>query len=840
MTTVPINALMRECLQATRSLVRSPRFTISAVLTLGLASSATTGVYAVLKGVVLDALPYPDAERLMVLLTAMPKVGDFEWQFSKEQLLYLREKAPFLTNVDIYSTATMKVETPEGVHRAAVTLASAGMHGLLGTKAAFGRTLQAGDENPDAPPVVFLSHGFWQRHFGGDPSVLGKVLHIDPGPIREPLKLHETYFEIAGILKPGPPPPEGFADSGERTDIWMAHAPLPDSVGHSWPAIAKRQPGVSHDEAQIELDGLMPGLADAFPNTYDEAGLERSGYRTRATPLKSHVIASFAGNLWLAQAAACLLLVVAWVNTAGLFLVRAETRHREMAVRAALGAGRGATFRLFFAECCLITVAGGAIGLIGGYWCVQWLALASPSPIPRLTDVAFDGGVVAFALALSAVAAVLLAVAPTVRFGGISALADAGRRSTTSATVRRVQAGLVAAQVAMAMVLIAAAGLLLSTIGALRDTDPGFRSDGVVRATVYYDDGLFEPWWPLIREITRAVEQMPGVKVAGAASALPLTGFFGHDPCPGQAFEGAAYKPSDATDKGGKRCIMQFVVSPGYFDALGMPLLLGRDFAASDMDDPSSGAVLVSRAVAEAVWPGENPLGKGVAPARSPPGTWYRVVGVVGDVQANSVRDEPVLAVYYPLAPLPGTTGGYHADMDLVVKTGFEDPTVLVPEIRRAIDNIDPTLFVDNAEAVSAVVRRSMGQVTFMLVLLTAASGGALVLAVVGIYATVAWTTARRTNEIGVRMALGARRGRLQRMVVLGSMKPVVLGLAIGIPAGIAGAQAVRALLFGVTPTSPLVHGSAVAALLAAACGASWLAARRATRVSPMDSLRVE
>ena len=208
-------------------------------------------------------------------------------------------------------------------------------------------------------------------------------------------------------------------------------------------------------------------------------------------------------------------------------------------------------------------------------------------------------------------------------------------------------------------------------------------------------------------------------------------------------------------------------------------------------------------------------------------------------MHAHSVRDEPVLAVYYP-APVPGTSGGYHADLDIVVRTGFDDPTVLIPDIRRAINSVDPTLFVDNAEAVSVIVRRSMGQVAFMLVLLAGASGGALILAVVGIYATVAWTTARRTNEIGVRMALGARRIRLQRMVVIGSLKPVVVGLALGIPAAMMGAGALRGLLFGVTPTSPMVHALAAAALLAAACGGCWMAAHRATRISPMDSLREE
>jgi len=837
MNLVPIDALTREFLQAGRSLARSPRFAIIAVLTLGLACSAATAVYAVLKQVVLDGLPYPDAERLMVLRTAMPKVGDFEWQFSKEQLLYLRDKAPSLESVDVYATVPMQVETPEGVQRMAVTVATAGMHRLLGAKASLGRTLRAADEQPDAPPVVFLTHGFWQRHFGGDPSVLGDVLRIDLGTYREPLNMGDEYFEIVGILDPGPPPPEGFADSAERPDIWMAHGPLPDSTGHSWPAIAKRRPGVDHEQVQIELDSLMPGLADAFPDTYDESGLERSGYRTRATPLKSHVVGSFAANLWLAQAAAGLLLVVAWVNTAGLFLVRGEARNREVAVRAALGAGRGATFRLFLAECCLITLTAGALGLLGGYWSIQWLALASPNPIPRLVDQAFEGGVLGFALALSALAAIVIAGALTVRFRRMDTLAEAGRRSTPNANLRRVQAGLVIAQVAMATALIAAAGLLLSTFATLRNTDPGFRPDGVVRVAVTTHRDLFEPWWPSIREITRAIEEIPGVSVAGAASGLPLTGFYGHDPCPGQLFEAAHYKPDD---KGGKRCIMQIVVSPGYFDALGIPLVLGRAFETGDLDEATTGAAVVSQAVAEAVWPGENPLGKGIAPPRSPAGTWYRIVGVVGDVQAYSVRDEPVLAVYYPLAPVPGTSGGYHVDLDIVVRTGFDDPTVLIGDIRRAVENVDSTLFVDNGEAVTAIVHRSMGQVAFVLVLLTAASGGALVLAVVGIYATVAWTTARRTNEIGVRMALGARRGRLQRMVVVGAMKPVVVGLAIGIPAGMTGAQAVRSLLFGVTPTSPLVHGLAVAALLAAACGASWLAARRATRISPMDALRLE
>ena len=833
---MPNAAWARELRHAARGLIRTPRFTIVAVLTLGLACSAATAVYAVLKQVVLDALPYPDADRLMVLRTAMPKVGDFEWQFSKEQLLYLRERAASLESVDIYATAPMTVETPGGRHRVAVTLASAGMHAVLGAEARLGRTLRAEDEAPGALPVAFLTHGFWQRHFGGDPSVLGTVLRIDVGPYRQSLGMDATYFEIVGVLEPGPPPPDGLGGTAGRPDIWMSHVPLPDSIGHSWPAIAKRRPGVGHGQVQLELDRLMAGLADAFPNAYNESGLEDSGYRTRATPLKSHVVGAFAGHLWLAQAAAALLLVVAWVNAAGLFLVRAETRYREMAVRAALGAGGRATFRLFLAECLLVTLAAGLLGLAGGYGSIQWLGLASPTPIPRLADLVFDGGVLGFALALSALAAVVLALAPTLRFRGASALSDAGRRSTPSGTVQRVQAGLVSAQVAMATALIAAAGLLLSTFGALREADPGFRPDGALRVTLHNDEGLSEPWWPSIREITRGIEEIPGVTAVGAASGLPLTGFYGHDPCPGQVFEGVFEEP---VEKARKRCTMQFVVSPGYFQAMGIPLILGRTLATGDLDDPS-GAVVVSRALADSIWRGENPIGKRVAPSRSPVGTWYRVVGVVGDVHAGSVRDDPVLAVYYPLAPLPGTSGGYHTALDIVVRTDLADPTALVPAIRRAVDGVAPSLILDSAEPVSAIVYRSMGQVSFMLVLLSAASGGAFVLAVVGIYATVAWTTARRTNEIGVRMALGARRSRLRRMVVLGSMKPVAVGLAIGVPASLIGATAVHGLLFGIAPTSPIVHALAVALLLAASCGASWLAARRATRVSPMDALRVE
>ena len=331
---------------------------------------------------------------------------------------------------------------------------------------------------------------------------------------------------------------------------------------------------------------------------------------------------------------------------------------------------------------------------------------------------------------------------------------------------------------------------------------------------------------------------LPGVSAVGAATAVPFTSFTGHG-CTRQGFqETAVHERIDAA--GMTYCAAQAVATPGYFQALGIPLVRGREFTMADLDDPVRGAVVVSRAFAERYWPGENPLGRHVAPYGGMANLWYEVVGVAGDVVRSSVREKPHNLIYYPLAPIPGDEGWYFSGIDFVMRSDGAKPVAILSRVRELIREVDPTVAVGEVVTMSFLVERSRSRVSFTLALLVAAAVSALLLAVLGLYGVVAYLVARRTGEIGVRMALGARADQVRRQVVAGSLKLVAVGLAIGVSASLVASAVVRGLVYGIAPTSPPVYLSAAALLASAATLASWLAAGRAVRITPMDALRVE
>ena len=833
-----------ECRQAAQGLMRTPAFTATTVLTLGVGLGAATATHTLVADIVLDPLGYPDSERLVVLRSEVPGAGtDAEWQGSFAQYYQFRDKARTLAGIGLYATVGMNVDTPSGANRPLVALISASTNALVGTRAVLGRPLQVADNDPAAPNVAVLSHGYWQRRFGGDPDVVGLTLPLDAGPFSQVFGLPDAPYEVVGVLAPGAAlPGTGRGADAERPDIWLPVRLAPAAPGpHSWNLLAKLAPDVSIAEAQAELDGLTRGLIEGYPDQYSEALFEKYGFRTRAHDLKSFVVGPMIRNLWVVHGCVVLLLLVAVVNVANLFLVRAEVQRREMAVRTALGARRGAILRLFAAHTVLVALAASVIGLAVGNAMLDWLTLASPWRIPRMDEVDFGGGTFAFVLALALVVCVAVAAFCAWR---VSDSGPGDGRAPVGRGVRgagreshRLRAAMTVGQVALSLVLVVAAVLMIESFRNLRGIDTGIEAEGAVTLTAFHGQPDMSNWWPFVKEARMAIDALPGVTAVGAATAVPFSRFTGHG-CAHQGFDDpSVHERVDAV--GLTYCAAQAVATPGYFEAAGIPMIRGRGFTDVDLDSPAEGVVVVSNTFAERFWPGENPLGKRVSPYGGST-FYYRVIGVAGDVYRGSVEEEPHNLVYYPLAPIPGDIGWYFPGIDFVVRAEERPSGALLSEVRELIEEMDSTVVVGQAWTLSALVDRSMARLSFTLAVVALAAVVTLGLAALGLYGVVAYLVARRTGEIGLRMALGASPRRIRSAAVANSGKLVLAGLAFGVAASLAASATLQSLVFGVSPTSPLAFGLGVLVVSGAAGLASWLATARAVRITPMDALRTE
>ena len=832
---VAISRWLLEIRQALQSLARTPAFTATAVLTLGVGLGAGAATYTLVRDIVLDPLGYPDAKRLVVLRSEVPGVGPgAEWQASFAQYYQFRDNARTLAGVGLYGTVGLNVDTPAGADRVMAVLATADVQALIGARTEHGRSLLAADNALAARNVALISHSFWLRRFGGNPDVIGGTIGI--GNQAETLGLPDAPYEIVGVVAADAGlPGSGRGADADHPDVWLPVRLAPTGGGgHSWSLLAKLASGASLEQAQAELDGLTRGLVDSYPDQYSEALFENYGFRTRAHDLQSFVVGPVARNLWLIHGCVVLLLLAAVVNVANLFLVRAEAHRGEMDVRLALGARRLAIFRLFAALGIIVALAAGALGLLAGHWAVEWTQLASWR-IPRLDEVAFDGSVLAVVLGLALAVALALAAYCTSRVNG-PGLGSAGR--SLRGAVRgsqRLRGAMTVAQVSVSMVLVVAAVLIIDSFRNQYRADTGIEAAGAVTIKTFHDRQDMSDWWPFVKEVTLRIDALPGVTAVGAATAVPFSNFTGHG-CTQQGFDDpAVHERIEAA--GLTYCAAQAVATPGYFKATGIPMIRGRGFTDADLDNPSDGVVVVSAAFAARFWPGENPLGKRVAPYGGKT-SWYRVIGVAGDVYRGSVREEPQNLVYYPLAPIPGDVGWYFSGIDFVVRTDLAEPGALVPGVRRLISEIDPSVVVGEVWTLSALVDRSMEHLGFTLAVVSGAAVATLALAALGLYGVVAYLVARRTSEIGLRIALGARPGRVRRMVIGRSLRLVALGLAIGLPASVAATTTLRSVVVGVTPTSPTAYVLAMLLVTAVAALASWLATRSASRITPMDALR--
>ncbi len=833
-----IGLWVSDVLLAFRGYRRNPGFTSVTVFTLALGIGGSAAIFTILDRVVLDPLPYPESSRLVDLANQVPGIGpDAVWGMSTAQQVFLTERSRTLDAVGLYRGLGANIETPDGPQRASGWRVTASLMSVLGARAHLGRVITAADDMPGGPPVVVLSHGFWTRQFGADRDVIGKVVRIGAQP-----------YEVIGVLAPGFKTPG--TGSGGSTDIWM---PLRIDVegrfsnNHVYQMVGRLAEGVDIAAAEAEIEGLTPQLTEDFPTAYTTAFLDGSGFRTQLVPLKESVVGDMARNLWVVFGAVGLVLLIACGNVANLFLVRMEGRRVELAVRSALGAGRGALARLLVSEGLVLSVVGGVLGLSLARVGLPALMKLSPGAIPRVDSVTLGWGTVAFVACLSGFIGLALGLYPLLRLGqgNHSTLASGGSRTNTQGRAgQRTRSMLIVGQVALALTLVIGASLLVQSLSRYRSIDPGMEIDGVLTTRLYLTRADYpgeNEIWAAYRDILANVRRIPGVVAVGMSEELPVEGGFG---CTVQGFENpAVYEQLELA--GQTTCAGQERTTAGYFAATGIPVLTGREFTDADSDNPTRGAVVVSKAFADRFWPGEDPIGQGVAPSGRREGPFYHVVGVVGDTPARSLDGDPAFAVHYPIKAHPegreSIQGWWRpTSMNLVVKVASGDALAIFPQVRAAIAGVDQSIPLTRVASMETIVADSAARITFTSVLLATAAGIALLLAAVGIYGVVSYVISRSTREIGMRMAVGARPGQIMQHYMKRSVTLVVLGTVIGTGIALVLTRVMEGILYEVEATDPLSFIAAAGLLGGVALLATLIPAGKAARIEPVEALRVE
>jgi putative ABC transport system permease protein len=808
-----MNSLPLDIRHAFRSLAKSPAFTAVAIASLAIGIGFNTAIFSIVHSVLWAPLPYGDASRLVRIGHVRPDSTQPGASFSPQDFEDLeRERAGFasVASYDYQRGLTGMNLTGGGEPaRPSVAFVSGGFFQTLGTQAAAGRFLQPGLDVPGKDGVIVLGHGFWQRHFGADPGAIGRTVRLDGRP-----------FTVVGVM------PAAFAFPSAEVDLWAPVSLLgEDMVPHRrevrWLSVIGRlKPGTSLPAAAGALDTLLARLEKTYPESNEGFG------KGRVQPLADTVLGEVRGPLLLLLASVGLVLLITCANLASLLLARASSRVREVAIRTALGAPRGRIVRQFLTESILLSFAGGAAGLFIATWSVETLTAAAGAYLPRVGEVRIDGIVFGFTGFLSVVTGLFFGLVPALhasRPGLVASIEGSGRSGSADRGRRRILRGLVVAEAAVAVVLLVGAGLLARSFWNLLHVSPGMRVENVLTLSITiptdrYDTDAKE--FAYRRELLRRMAALPGVSAAGASKTMPLKGG-------GEAYsfflEGHTERQARIQPEAGA-----FIVTPGYFSALGIPVVSGRDFSQADIDT-SRPVLLVNQALARRLWPGESPLGKGTLFGRSR----LEVIGVVGDVRQNGLGRAPGGAIYVPISRFPRAT------LKIFLRSA-QEPATLAGMARAAIRDLDPEQPISEIATLTQVVADTVARPRLLTLLLLVFGAVALALAALGVYGVLSFAVSQRTREIGIRMALGARTQDILRLVVGEGAILSALGAALALPAALAAGRLVQSLLYEVRPADPTVLAAASVFLVLVGVVAASLPARRAAGISPMEALRNE
>ena len=829
----PMDTLGQEVQQAARRLWRTPAFTAATVLTLALAIGANAAIFAVVERVVWNPLPYPESERLIDMdhgsLTL--RVASGMGNTSGMYFLY-RRRSQSLESAALFSVESRTLTGRGDAERITVTLATPSLEAVLRVPPALGRWFTSEEGEPGGPMRAVLSHGLWTRRFGQDPSVIGQTITLDG-----------ESMEIVGVM------PRTFAFPFPRVDVWMPEQ-ISEKMGFGLfghQGVARLRPGVSLDTARAEVQGLIAGIAEAYPEDPRARGNVGTKLTFTGRTLKDATLGGVGRALTILLAAVGVVLLIACANIANLFLVRSELRQREVAIRRALGAGRLGLGRYFLTESALLAVAGGTFGLAMAWAALRLLVQVVPNSLPRIHEIAMEPIAVAYVGALSLVAALVFGAIPLWRGSSSSALHESGRANTATPQRHGVRHLLLGAQVAMALMLLVASGLMIRSVQNLHAIDPGFNPDSTLTFSIGLPNNQYDSLDAAIlahHAIVDRLNAVPGVVAAAGTTCLPLS--MG---CNGNTLrvEGEQYPPGTLPP-----LALYRGVTGGYFETMGMRILRGRSLTRGDVDRHEPVAV-ISQALARSAFKGEDPIGRRVASNQPPRGStpaelhWLTIVGVVNDHPMRALNEPtPMPYLFMPLslgrAPgvpnetriAPGTD-----TLSYVVRTSTP-PERLVPAVRGAVTEVDPNLALAQIISLQAMVDRASAQMTFTMALLAIAACVSLILGVIGIYGVTSYIVSQRTSEIGVRLALGAEPRGITRQIVTQGGTVAFAGICIGLAAALAGSRLIASVLYGVSPRDPVVFASMAIALQVVALVACWLPARRAAQLDPTTALRAD
>lgn len=811
-----MDTLLQDIRYAFRMLRRNPAFALVAILTLAVGIGANTAIFTVVDGVVLKPLPYPDPDRLLTLWersradgleSTVAPANFYDW---REQSRSFAKMAAIDPYPDFILNGSGEPQRLSGAD------VSGDFFSLLGMRMALGRDFLAEEDRPGRNHVVILGYATWQRYFGSRADIVGHALTLNG----------DSYI-VAGVL------PRDFSFVSKAADYHARNqfdlfrpialpTPPPEWMRGTHPlcVLSRMKPGVTLKQAQAEMDLIASNLERLYPN-------EDKGKGVAAVPLQQHVVADVRGTLLTLLAAVGLLLLITCANIANLLLTRAATRGRELALRAALGANRARIARQLMTESLVLTVAGGLLGLIFVYAGVPALVRHLPTDLPRTTEIAVDGRVLIFTSAVALLAGLLFGLAPVFHHGG--SLRQSGRGVIAGQS--RLRGALIVGQVAIALVLLTGAGLMAKSLWKLMQVPPGFRAEHVLTARLSlppqytngykFGTGVHRQISAFQQRLLDRVRAVPGVKSAAFTAYLPLSGadnswsilIEGRPPKPPGEFDEVNYRP----------------VGAGYFETIGIPLKRGRGFTAFDNEDGPL-VVAINESMARRFWGSADPIGQRVSFSED---KWRTIVGVVGDVHHRGLDTKAAPEMYIPYAQAPNV----EARPTIVLRTSIEPLIIAVP-LRQAVAEVNRSVPIDHITTMQDLVSNSAGQPRFRTAVILAFSVLALFVASIGLYGVMSYVVSQRTQEFGIRMALGATRGAVVHLVLRQAAKLVGIGIALGLTGAALLSQTIAKLLYGVAPLDDVTLASVTTLLALVGIAAVYVPARRAAKSDPMESLR--
>ncbi|MBL8203168.1 MAG: ABC transporter permease [Blastocatellia bacterium] len=801
-----------------RLLLRKPAFTAVAILALALGIGANTAIFSVVNAILLRPLPYPEPERLVQLNHNYPQIN-LKASVSAFGYSIYKEQAKAFEQITAISGSSLNLTDggePEQLQAMTVT---ASFFPLFGAEAARGRVILPEEEQEGRNRVAVLSDALWTRRFGADPSLVNKTITLNG----------ENYLVI-GVM---PAQFQFGREFGRVPDLWvpLTFTPQqlsPNNLNNEYLSVFGRvRTGLSVQQAQAELDVLADNVRKQYsPNT------SREQWGLLLQPLNELVVGDVRFALWVLLGAVGLVLLIACANVANLTLARAADRQREMAVRAALGAGRARVIRQMLTESVLLAVMGGVLGLGLAAWGVSLLSKLTQIQIPRSHEIGLDWRVLLFTLGVSVLTGILFGLVPALQAsrGNVYDTLKDGGRSGQGGARGRLRSSLIVAEMALALMLLVGAGLLMRSFWQLQQVSPGFQPQGVLSLMVSLPGHKYKEPPQRVNFFDQLLPQLkalPGVQSVGASSVIPMSGT---NSSGSFQIEGRQIPQGQSSPHGDR-----WQAAGDYFETMKIPLVRGRYFTAQDTAN-SLGVAIIDETMARKYWPNEDPLGKRISFERDDQGQprWREIVGLVGHAKHRNLEGESRVQYYIPYAQRPNSTS-----MFLVLRT-TGDPTNVAGTVRNAVRNLDKELPVFRVTTMEQLVADSMAQRRFTLWLLGIFAVTALLLAAVGLYGVLAYSVSQRSHEIGIRMALGAQGSDVQKLVVGQGMKLVLLGTGIGLVGAFALMRLMASLLFGVGAADPVTYVAITSLLAGVALLACWIPARRATKVDPIIALRYE